>query len=391
MNAGALKKLAETPGRHRIDDGLYLLVRKGAKPSWVHRYVAVGGKRRDMTLGSFKALSLSDARLQVAECVRERGARRDPIEVRKQQQRAAVAESSSAVTLRQYATEYRELLRRSWKNDKHAEQWLNSLGHLGDLLDARLAEITSKQLLDVLEKLNVHHHETTIRIRQRLDAVYERALIAGIVKVNPAAALKRALKAPAKKAHHASMPYAEVPAFMRRLRDSDASQSVRLGYEFLILSAARTNEVINATWSQIDAERKIWTVGGDQMKAGENHQVPITDRMREILKAIEMQRGKDWDWIFPSPQGRQSPMSNGAFLVLNRRMGLAGEATPHGMRSSYSTWAYETTEFRGEIIEASLAHSESDAVKAAYNRATYWKPRVELAQAWSAFCMSEPK
>ncbi len=388
LSGSTLKKLSETPGRHRVDDGLYLLVRNGARPSWVFRYVAVGGQRRDMALGSFELLSLPAAREEVLKWQRERLAGRDPIEVRKHARLDAANASQRGVSLRDYATEYHATQVHAWKNDKHAVQWLNSLNHLGPLLDRPIGEIDSASLLKTLEQLNREHHETATRIRQRVEAVFDRAIIAGIVKDNPAVPLRRELKAPTKSIHHASLSYKELPAFIRRLRDCDASQSTRLAFEWLILSASRTNEVIEARWSQIDASRSVWTVGSDGMKTGVAHQVPITRRMREILDAIEPQRGPEWDWIFPSPQGRRNPMSNGAFLALIRRLGLAGLITAHGMRASFSTWAHETSEHRGEIIEAALAHKERDAVKAAYNRSSYWQQRKALAEAWTDYCVS---
>lgn len=390
-NAGRLKVLSATPGRHRVDDGLYLYVRKGGKPTWVFRYVAQGGKRRDMALGPLKAISLEVARAEVARWQSEREAGRDPIEVRKTQVALATAESKGMVTLRDYATEYHELRKPTWKNEKHAAQWLSSLDHLGKLMGEPLAAITSGRLFEVLEPLNVSHHETAKRIRQRVGEIFDRAIIAGLVKANPAEPLQRALRAPAAKSHFASLSYKEVPAFIRQLRDSDAAQSTRLAFEWLVLSVGRTNEVIGARWSDISADRSRWSVQPEGMKNAEKHDVPITDRMRGILAAVEPQRGEGWDWIFPSPQGRREPLSNGAFLAVLRRMGLSGKATAHGMRSSFSTWAYENTKFRAEIIEAAQSHKEKDAVKAAYNRSTYWQQRVELAEAWTAFCLKGAK
>lgn len=390
-NAGRLKALASEKGRHRIDDGLCLFVRDEGKPLWVFRYVAVSGKRRDMAIGPFESMSLPDARAEIQRWKSERQAGRDPIEVRKAAAKASLEENRKATSLREYAKEYHALQIGVWKNDKHAAQWLNSLEHLGPLLDKPIREITSASLLTVLESLNCEHHETATRIRQRVEAVYDRAIIAGIVEANPAAPLKRALRAPAKKSHHASMSYKDLPGFVRRLRDSDGAQSTRLAFEWMILACARTNEVLQATWQQINEDRTKWTIAAEHMKSGEEHEVHITARMREILTAIEAQRGEGWEWIFPSAQGRKNAMSNGAFLAVLKRMGLNGKVTPHGMRATFSTWAYERSRMRGEIIEAALSHQESNAVKAAYNRADYWQQRVELADAWSAYCQSMPQ
>ncbi len=388
LNAAAIKKLSQTEGRHRVDDGLYLVVRKGRQPAWVFRYVAVGGQRRDMVLGAFGVLSLPDARAEALYWQRERQAGRDPIEVRKGVKQAAIQSAMKVVSLREYAQQLHALLAPTWKNKKHKAQWLNSLEHLGGLMELPITEITSAALLEKLEVLNKTHHETATRVRQRLEAIYDRAVIAGLVTVNPAAPLCRALRAPAKKNHFASMPYQDLPNFIVRLRDFDARQTTRLGFEWLILSASRTNEVRGATWSQLNADRTIWSVENDEMKTDEKHEIVVTDRMREILDVMEQYRSDRWEWIFPSTQSRKKCLSDGAFLAVIQRMGLNGKATPHGMRSTFSTWAYENTEFRAEVVEATMSHKEKDAVKRAYNRAKYWKERVVLANQWGAYCLS---
>lgn len=388
LSAAAIKKLSQTEGRHRVDDGLYLVVREGRQPAWVFRYVAVGGQRRDMVLGAFGVLSLPDARAEALHWQRERQAGRDPIDVRKGVKHAAIQAAIKAMSLRECAQQYHALLAPTWKNAKHSAQRLSSLEHLGDLMELPITAVTSAALLEKLEVLNKEHHETATRVRQRVEAIYDRAVIAGLVAVNPATPLRRSLRAPAKKKHFASMPYPQLPAFILRLKDCDAGQSTRLGFEWLILSASRTNEVQGATWSQLNADRTIWSVDNDEMKTDEKHEIVVTDRMRQILDVMEQYRCDRWDWIFPSPQSRKRCLSNGAFLAVLRRMGLNGEATPHGMRSTFSTWAYENTAFRAEVVEAAMSHSEKDAVKRAYNRATYWKERIELANAWSAFCLS---
>lgn len=115
MTAGRLKALSTTPGRHRIDDGLYLLVRDVVNSTWVFRYVAVGGKRRDMTIGPFDAISLPDARKQVQRWQAERKEGRDPIEIRKASIKSAASEAKAAVSLLAYAKEYHALRLPTWK------------------------------------------------------------------------------------------------------------------------------------------------------------------------------------------------------------------------------------------------------------------------------------
>lgn len=373
-----------TEGKLRVAPNLYFRARDGRRPAWEFLYTSpCGGKQRSLTLGKYPDLGLAEARKRAAEHRQQVHDGIDPLEARKATQRRAEQEREQRVTLREAAQELHDLMLPTWRNDKHAKQWLSSLNHLGALLDRPLGEVDSAALLAPLEVLNRTHHETAKRIRQRVEAVYDRAIIQGRVRDNPAKPLIRSLRAPKKVKHHPSIHYNDLPALLARIRDGDAHQSTRLGLEWLILTAARTSEVRYATWRQIEEDH--WAPPEDAADNKQRAPWPVTWRMREILSAMEAQRGEEWDWIFPSPQRRVQPLSDSAFLAVLYRMGLKGTATSHGMRRSYSTWAYSTQPVRSEVIEASLGHREDDAVKAAYNYADYWEQRVALAKAWTDY------
>lgn len=378
-------------GKHRIAPGLYLHLAEGRSATWAFRYVAPNGKRREMSIGTYPGLSLADATRRASEHRQAVKDGVDPIEQRAAAREAGRRHAAGRRSLLQAAMELHTLMQPTWRNTKHSAQWMSSLNHLGPLLERPLDSITAGELLAALEELNRDKHETAKRVRQRVEAIYDKAIVQGAVKENPARSIVRHLKPPAQRGrggHHAALPPNEVPKFILDLRDSDAAQSVRLAFEFLILTATRTGEVIGATWEEIDESKTVWTIPAARMKAGAPHQVPLTDRMRAILAAMEGQRGTGWNWIFPSPAGRAKPLSDGAFRAVLRRMDLSRRATTHGFRSAFSSWAYESTDFRSEIIEAALAHTEKNAVKSAYNRAEYWSQRVELAARWTAYSTS---
>jgi integrase len=136
------------------------------------------------------------------------------------------------------------------------------------------------------------------------------------------------------------------------------------------------------------------------MKARQPHVVYLTDRALDILRQAHTLRAVDpvtgkhkpSDVVFPSPQRPTRPLSNMAFLVALGRLGLWGadvdedhRVTAHGFRASFSTWANEQ-HFLADVIEAALAHGESNAVRAAYNRAAYAEQRKRLAEAWATYC-----
>ena len=180
------------------------------------------------------------------------------------------------------------------------------------------------------------------------------------------------------------MPYPDVPAFMVDLRERDAVAALAL--EFLILTAARSGEVMGALWSEIDTDAKVWTIPAERMKAGREHRVPLTARALDILDTVEAIRTSDY--VFPG-QRRGRPLSVMALEMLLRRMNVEN-ATVHGFRSSFRDWAGECTSFPREIAEAALAHTVGDETERAYRRGDALEKRRKLMEAWAGF-LSAPK
>ena len=154
----------------------------------------------------------------------------------------------------------------------------------------------------------------------------------------------------------------------------------------MILTAARTGEVIGARWSEIDLLDKTWTVPGDRMKAHREHRVPLSARALAILQDMQTARQSDGGnaYVFPGPRAGK-PLSNMAFLMLLRRMEL-DDLTVHGFRATFKTWASERTSFQNEIVEAALAHVIGDKVEQAYRRGDMFEKRRRLMQQWATFC-----
>jgi integrase len=184
--------------------------------------------------------------------------------------------------------------------------------------------------------------------------------------------------------HHAALPFGEMPAFLPALREQEGVAARAL--EFLILTAARTGEVIGARWSEIDLLDKVWTVPPARMKARREHRVPLSPRALAILCDLQAARGSGDDdaFVFPGLKA-QRPLSNMAFLMLLRRMGRA-DLTAHGFRATFKTWASERTAFQNEIVEASLAHVIGGKVEQAHRRGDMFEKRRRLINEWAAFC-----
>jgi integrase len=250
-------------------------------------------------------------------------------------------------------------------------------------------------VLTVLEPIWTAKPETASRVRQRIESILDFAKVRGhrdaenparwrghLDKLLPARGKVRAI------AHHAALSYAELPAFLATLRTREAVAARAL--EFLILTAARTGEVIGARWSEIDLLDKTWTVPAVRMKAHREHRVPLSPRALAILREIQAARPSDDcnAYVFPGPK-MGIPLSNMAFLMLLRRIGL-DDLTVHGSRSTFRDWAAERTNYPNHVVEMALAHAVGDKVEQAYRRGDLFEKRSRLMGQWAAFCITAP-
>lgn len=389
----------QTAGDGDYADGGGLLLRvRGASATWVFRFTSPAGRRREMGLGvvergnpAMAGASLTGARerAQAARSLLAQGI--DPIDEREARRRAQKAEAAAkklesrreTLTLARVARDYHERVVEPARTAKHAAQWIASLeNHVPDALwHAPIDSITAPVLLDFIADLQARVPETASRIRQRLETIFDDAEFRGLCSGNPARAIRRKLretKRGRERRSFAALAIAEVPAFVRALRRQEGIAARAL--EFALLSAARTGEVLGATWSEFDLDAGVWTVPAARMKGGERHVVHLAPRAVEIVRRMAELGGA---YVFPSPLNTARPLSNMAMLNVLRRMGVDRQTTVHGLcRATFSTWAYETGAARPDVIEACLAHREADRVKAAYNRAQFAAERRALLQAW---------
>ena len=190
----------------------------------------------------------------------------------------------------------------------------------------------------------------------------------------------RYLNLPAFNRTNAALPYGEVAGAIEALRQSEASVSVKLGLEFLMLTACRSGEVRGARWEEMDLEGGEWTIPPERMKHKREHRVPLSARAREVL-AEAKEHAVDSEWVFPSPRGLQLKDFN--FSGLLRELGIA--AVPHGFRSSFRDWAAECTDAPHAVMEAALAHVVRNKVEAAYARSDLLKRGRVLMEQWAEF------
>jgi integrase len=372
------------PGHHGDGGGLYLAVSKSGKGrSWVFRSRR-GGQLREIGLGGLDTISLEKARRKAAALREQFLEGRDPLEEKRQAERAARVAEAKATTFEQAAQAYIRAHRSGWKSPKSLAAWEHTLQDFAHPVLGKLPvqEIDTTLVLKVLEPLWNSRPETANRLRGRLEMVLDYARVIGQRQgENPArwkGHLDHLLPARSKVAkveHHAALPYRELPGFLRELHQREGVAARAL--EFAILTAARTGEVIGARWDEIDLTAKLWTIPGERMKAGREHRVPLSEAALEILRPLYERRTGD----------RVFPLSNMAMAMLLRRMGRV--ETVHGFRSTFSDWCSEMTNFPSEVREMALAHVVGDKVEAAYRRGDLFEKRRQLAEAWARFCQGE--
>jgi integrase len=363
----------------RIGDGggLFLIVFPSGAKSWVLRTV-VKGKRCDLGLGSATLTSLAAAREEARRLRRIARTGGDPLAERRHERRPVP-------TFEQAARQVHAGHEAAFRNEKHRKQWLSSLsGVIATCGSKRVDAVTSADVLSVLSQQWLDRPETARRVLQRLRVIFDWCKAQGYcVGDNPTDGLTKVLpKHRATKAHHAALPYTEVPGFLRALRASDASEPVKLGLELTILCATRTSETLHATWTEVDLPARTWTIPGERMKVGVAHRIPLSPRCVEILTRAQV-LSDDSPYVFPGRR-RARPLSNMTFLMTLRRM-RRNDVTTHGFRSSFRDWAAERTNVPGAVCEAALAHTVRDKVEAAYFRTDLFERRRELMNAWAAF------
>lgn len=379
LSASQLRALGS--GRHADGGGLYLNVTPQGTRSWVFMFTRER-KRREMGLGPYPAITLAKARALAGEARTAVAEGRDPLAEKRREAEPTFAET---------ADQFLESMRGQWRNAKHRAQWEMTLGdrYCAAIRHKRVSVVETDDVLRVLKPIWQAKPETASRLRGRIERVLDFATVRGWREGDNPARWRGHLKAilPERPklthGHMAAMPYDKVPTFLRQVRAREAMAARAL--EFLILTAARSGEVLGARWDEMDMEAKVWTVPAERMKAGRPHRVPLSDDALAILTPLHDARLNEF--VFPGQRQRQ-PLSSAALANLMRRLD-ADAYTVHGFRSAFRDWAGDETSFPRDVAEAALAHVLADKTEAAYRRADALEKRRRLMEAWSGHCLGE--
>lgn len=414
LTALDVKRLAHPGGkRNRLFavggvPGLHLQITPGGGRSWVLR-AKVGNLRRDIGLGGFPGVTLSQARDKAREARAKIEGGIDPVEERKAAKAALIASQRRGLTFDKATEKCLAAKLDAFKNAKHRQQWENTLAtyaspELGKIL---VQDITTQDVLRVLQPLWIEKTETASRLRGRIEAVLSWATVAGHrTGDNPArwaGNLKELLPAPSKVATEGNHPAVDLDDASRWF----AVLQARNGFgaralEFLALTATRSQEVRGAAWDEIDMDKALWIIPAERMKMGKGHRVPLSTRAVALLEALPRLEGNPL--VFPAARGGQ--LSDMTLSATMKRMheaevakGRAGfldrvskrPAVPHGLRSTFRDWVAERTTFPGEMAEVALAHKISNAVEASYRRGDMIEKRRRMMADWGMFLTEVPR
>jgi integrase len=377
------------PGDNSFADGtvagltLQPAGRKG-RGHWNLRFVSpVRKKRREMGLGAYPEVSIADARRLAADARKMMAGGNDPIDAR-ETLRAAPA----SITFEQASRRMCDQKKSGWSR-RHSESWITSLENYAFPIigNVPVESLRAENFRKVLEPIWLTLPETATRVKQRCKAVMNWCMAHGLIVGNPCTALEHLLPNRKVRAEHQpSMPWKEVPNFVETILHDGTVGTCREAMEFLILSAARSGEVRKMRWIDVDLEKQVWTCPAELMKGGIAHRVPLSWRMTEILES-QNQRALHPSLVFPSPHGKVlSDNTLSKFLRDHRvKSDTPGRtAVVHGFRSSFRVWGEEKG-YRENLLEQSLAHTERDAVVAAYNRTDLLEERRPIMKAWADF------
>lgn len=379
-------------GEYPCGNNLYLIVTPSGGRRWAFRYQRNGVVRK-MGLGSAKAagLKLSEAKDKAIDSLRLLAKGTDPREHRNDEKRRA----QGSRLFGEFAEEWRQTYEAGLKH-KAARNKLKRIVQVicKPLHKLRLDEIETEHVITVLRKV-WHQREISRDTRQRIKKILDAAIALNLrPKHNPAdwdSRLKPIMPKQRKRGTvrggHKAMDYHDLPAFIQNLA-ANSDQSAR-ALEVAILTFARTIEVQNMRWSQLDLEGGLWDLGTLDTKNERLKRTPLPRQTLAYLRETYESRVSE-EFVFPG-RSLAKPISNMTMLKHLKQITGDKALTVHGFRTTFRTWAQEETDFEEEIVEHCLHHITGDDAEKAYKRGEALRKRRTVIQAFADFATRPPK
>lgn len=363
--------------------GLTLHIKTSGSKLWHYRY-RFNGTPKMLALGAYPEVTLKQAR-DTHTHLRElltKGI--DPSVDRKEQKlKAAIASENSFQSVAHAWWNH-------WKHDKTARHANYTIRRLeADAFPAlgnrTVNDITAAMLIAMVRKIESRGAlDIAKRVLTMCGQVFRYAVAHGLAERNPAADIKPAdVLKPTKKTNYARIDEKELPELLRKIDAYDGQPLTKYALQLMTLTFVRTSELIGAHWDEFDLHKREWRIPAERMKMRTPHIVPLSDQSITILTEIKNMACDDV-LLFPSERRNGKSMSNNTILYALYRLGYHSRMTGHGFRGIASTILHERG-YDHAHIELQLAHSERNAVSAAYNHALYLEPRSRMMQEWADY------
>jgi len=383
LNNTQIKQAKAQEKEYNLADGqgLSLRIKPNGTKTWLFNYYRPHSKKRvNISFGPYPTLGLADAREKRDEARKLLAKDIDPKEHRDTHNQQRSLETSQTLN---FVGEQWLKVKKSEVSKDHAEDVWRSLElHVFPSLGkVPIRSITAPKAIDSLKPLATKGSlETVRRVAQRLNEIMIFALHSGLIDSNPTANIRKAFQTPQKK-HYPSIKPEELPTFLKDLGNANIQYTTKALMEWQLHTMVRPSEAAGTRWEEIDFKSKLWTIPAERMKKKLSHSVPLTQQAIEILERMKPLSEKRVH-IFPSERNPRSHTNPSTANMALKRMGYRGRLVAHGFRSIASTTLNEEG-FNPDVIEAALAHVDSNEVRKAYNRAEYIEKRRDMMNWWS--------
>lgn len=359
--------------------GLYLEVAPSGGKWWRLKY-RFEGKEKRISLGTYPAVSLKDARSAAIETKNILSQGIDPSAKKKE-----VAPHDGGKSFKSVAADWIERQSARWSGGHRqtVEYRLERFVH-PNIGESQITDIETPDILEFIRAIeNDGHIETASRVLGICSQVFRYAVSCGDCKSDPCRDLRGALSAHVETPRAALTRPKDVAGLMASIYDYSGYSVTRAALMWSAYTFCRPGEVRRAEWSEVFWEEREWRIPAQKMKMRFEHRVPLCTQCMDILHEL---RDKKYSavWIFPSPRPSR-PLSENGVLSALRRMGYEKhEMSAHGFRAMASTMLNELG-YRPDLIEKQLAHGDTDKVRAVYNRAAYMDERRAMMQYWADY------
>jgi len=379
----AVRKAKPRDKSYKLADGggLYLVVQPNGSKFWRQKY-RFNGKEKLLSHGRYPLISIAEARAKREEAKKLLSGGLDPADQKRLDR--LVAETVARQTFGLVAGEYIEQIKANGAAPGTIEKTRWLLKDVASPLSKRpIKDIVPAEILAVLKRVERSgRRETARRLRGTIGSVFRFAIVTLRAENDPTVPLRGALLVPQVAGRAAITDEGKFGSLLAAIDDYDGWPTIVAALKFLILTCVRPGEVRGAVRSEFDIDKAVWSIPAERMRMRRSHEVPLSRQALDVLEDIWL-LSEGGELVFPSIRSKDRPLSENALNSALRRMGFTkDEVTAHGFRVTAST-ILNTRGFDPDVIEAVLAHQDPNAIRRAYNRASYWNQRIELMQQWA--------